>query len=127
MTRPAGATARPRIAHNEQIRRIHVITMLRRERLPDDTGMTDIERQLRGHIAAALSECFRRARALNMLRDGIPPERAARGFQSQLIGLIHVGIQDPEASGCTRTAWRCFATCCGATAPADRSLRRPRP
>ena len=86
-----------RIAHNEQIWRIHVIIMLRRERLPGNPGMIDIERQLRGHIAAALGDCFRRAKVLGMLRESIPPERAARGFQSQLIGLIYVGIQDPDA------------------------------
>lgn len=86
-----------RIAHNEQIWRIHVIVMLRRERLPGNAGMADIERQLRGSVAMALRECFRRAETLGRLRAGVPPERAARAYQSQLIGLIYVGIQDPEA------------------------------
>lgn len=86
-----------RIAHNEQIWRIHVIVMLRRERLPSNAGLSEIERQLRGSVATALAECFRRAETLGVLRTGVPPERAARGFQSHLIGLIYVGLQDPDA------------------------------
>lgn len=86
-----------RIAQNEQIWRIHVIIMLRREQMPSNAGMSELERELRSRIAKALEECFRRAEALGILRAGVPPARAARGFQSQLIGLIYVSLQDPDA------------------------------
>ncbi|MCR9090275.1 TetR family transcriptional regulator [Algiphilus sp.] len=86
-----------RIARDERIRHIHIIVMLRRERLPGHTEMADIERDMRGHFAMALRECFRRAQSLGLLRDGIPPERAARAYQGLLIGLIYIGIQDTDA------------------------------
>lgn len=85
-----------RIAHNEQIWRVHAILLYRRERL-FDAEMDDAELRIRRHIRSAFTEAFRRAEALGQLRAGVKPEFAATAFQCHLMGLLYVGVQEPEA------------------------------
>lgn len=84
------------VGEQVSIRRIYAIVLLRREHLPADVGLDDIEREMRLGTRHIMEVYFEQARAQGQLIDGITPALAALGLQSHAVGVLYMGLQEAE-------------------------------
>lgn len=79
-----------------QTRRVYTIAFLRREHLPAESGLDEVEREMRNVGRRDFVAAFRRAQELGELRPDVTPELAATALQCHLVGIFYIGMQEAE-------------------------------
>lgn len=84
------------VGENAKIRRVYAIVLLRREHLSSDSGLDEIEREMRLGRRRSFERYFARARAQDLLTDDLSPPQAALGLQSHAIGVLYSGLLESD-------------------------------